>query len=464
MARQRHGRSRGTAAAVGAQEPAAEVYEAPLVPKKAKKPAESDSLVWRAAKAVVDPTDLTAHFVVAAVVLFVDLLLSLLIVHRVPYTEIDWSTYMQQVDLFHKGQYNYSEIKGDTGPIVYPAGHVRIFSFFYHLTNAGKNIYLGQLIFVAIYLLNQATVFYIYAQSKRMPPIVNVLVTCVSYRVHSIYMLRLFNDGIAMLLCYLAIAFLVNANAITHPYRTYIASCLFSFGISVKMNILLFAPVFYMVMWLSFGTLVTFIAGVAAGIVQIELALPFLTAFPYDYLTKAFNFKREFLYTWTVNWRCLPEWLFANRTFHFCLLVLHCGLLTYFVFMILLKRITEKYSKNNIFLDGITMRFTKHEIIIGLFVSNFIGVACSRSLHYQFYCWYFHTVPYILFSMKLKCEKQTISYVIGLITRIALVVVLEYCWNVYPSTVVSSTLLNIIHSLVIVFAFRAILEETEDAK
>lgn len=35
-------------------------------------------------------------------------------------TEIDWSTYVQQVELFLSGVRDYSSIKGDTGPVVYP--------------------------------------------------------------------------------------------------------------------------------------------------------------------------------------------------------------------------------------------------------------------------------------------------------------------------------------------------------
>lgn len=54
----------------------------------------------------------------AALVLAGDAVLCLLIIRRVAYTEIDWTTYMQQVELFIRGQYDYSKIKGDTGPLV----------------------------------------------------------------------------------------------------------------------------------------------------------------------------------------------------------------------------------------------------------------------------------------------------------------------------------------------------------
>jgi len=41
-------------------------------------------------------------------------------------TEIDWKAYMQQIIQYRNGERDYTLIKGDTGPLVYPAGTGRI--------------------------------------------------------------------------------------------------------------------------------------------------------------------------------------------------------------------------------------------------------------------------------------------------------------------------------------------------
>lgn len=43
-------------------------------------------------------------------------------------TEIDWVAYMQEVEGFLDGERNYRNLRGDTGPLVYPAGFVYVYS------------------------------------------------------------------------------------------------------------------------------------------------------------------------------------------------------------------------------------------------------------------------------------------------------------------------------------------------
>lgn len=53
------------------------------------------------------------------VVLFVvEIFLNLFIIRKINYTEIDWIAYMQEVEGVVNGTFDYSELKGDTGPLV----------------------------------------------------------------------------------------------------------------------------------------------------------------------------------------------------------------------------------------------------------------------------------------------------------------------------------------------------------
>ena len=132
------------------------------------------------------------------------------VIAKVNYTEIDWIAYMQEVEGVQNGTYDYSKLKGDTGPLVYPAGFVWIFTVFYHITNSGKNIKLAQCLFAVLYLVNIALVFRLLVKSRKLPPYALALMTLTSYRVHSIFVLRLFNDPVAMLLLYAALNLFID--------------------------------------------------------------------------------------------------------------------------------------------------------------------------------------------------------------------------------------------------------------
>jgi alpha-1,3-mannosyltransferase len=84
-------------------------------------------------------------------------------------TEIDWVAYMQQVSQFVSGERDYTKMEGDTGPLVYPAAHVYIYTVLYYLTDKGRNIYIAQQLFAALYMFTSAVVMKCYWQAKVRP-------------------------------------------------------------------------------------------------------------------------------------------------------------------------------------------------------------------------------------------------------------------------------------------------------
>ncbi len=57
-------------------------------------------------------------------------------------------------------------IKGGTGPLVYPAAHVYIYSALNHVTDHGRNILLAQILFGVLYLAILAVVMACYRLAK----------------------------------------------------------------------------------------------------------------------------------------------------------------------------------------------------------------------------------------------------------------------------------------------------------
>ena len=81
-------------------------------------------------------------------------------------------------------------------------------------------------------------------------------------------------------------------------------------------------------------------------------------------------------------------------------------------------------------------------LLLPLFCCNFIGIAVSRSLHYQFYVWYYHTLPYLAWSTPLPS-----------VSKLLVLGVIEFCLNKYPATWWSSAMLQCCHLVLLVGLF-----------
>lgn len=151
---------------------------------------------------------------------------------------------MQQVNQYIKGERDYLNLYGDTGPLVYPAAHVYIYRLLHYLTDEGRDIRLAQYIFVALYLVTLALVMQCYRQAKTPPWVFPLLV--LSKRLHSIFMLRLFNDCFAILFLFMAVY--------CYQRRLWtLGSLAYTIGLGVKMSLLLALPAVGMVLWQGIG-------------------------------------------------------------------------------------------------------------------------------------------------------------------------------------------------------------------
>jgi len=369
-------------------------------------------------------------WVAAIFLLGAEIFFNTLVIQRVKYTEIDWVAYMQEVGGVLNGTYDYSKLKGDTGPLVYPAGFVWLYTLLYYVTSQGSNVRLAQHIFSILYLINLGLVFRIMVKTRKVPPYVLVLMSLTAYRIHSIFILRLFNDPVAMMFLYAAINMFIDDH-------WSLGSLLFSLGVSIKMNVLLYSPAILLAYVTILGLPHTFVQlSICAG-VQVALALPFLASHPLNYVIGAFNLGRVFLFEWTVNWRFLPEDVFIARWFHIALLLGHVATL-YHCYPLWLQFL-QSYAK----LRRVPVPHCCQLLVLPLFMCNFIGVMFARSLHYQFYVWYYHSLHYMVWATGFSTQY-----------RLLLLGIIELCWNTYPSTQYSSLALHACH-IAILLGLRA---------
>jgi len=338
---------------------------------------------------------------------------------------------MVQIRLFLDGERQYSKITGPTGPLVYPAFHVYIYTALYHLTDQGTNILRAQIIFANLYVVTLALVIACYRRVGAPPWLLVPL--ALSKRLHSIFVLRLFNDCWATLGLWLAIYLLQRR-------KWAVGAIVWGLGLGVKMTLLLAAPGVGIILLQAAGLSGAVRSGISVALSQLLLAAPFLTRDTgLDYFLRAFDFGRQFLFKWTVNWRFVGEEAFLSKGFATGLLVVHLTVLLVF-FQIkwvhptasgLGEFVTKQLS--GVLTQGelamISQMITPTSVMDTVLGSMVIGLLCARSLHYQFYAYLGWATPYLLWRAGGGPVWVLLNWAIQ-----------EYCWLVFPSTDISSGL------------------------
>lgn len=86
-----------------------------------------------------------------------------------------------------------------------------------------------------------------------------------------------------------------------------------------------------------------------------------------------------------------------------------------------------------------------------MLASNYIGICFARTLHYQFYSWYFHALPFLLWCG--TTSDRTKALADPLVLRIVQLAAVEFAFNTYPATPTSSAVLQLTH-VAILFQIR----------
>jgi alpha-1,3-mannosyltransferase len=216
-----------------------------------------------------------------------------------------------------------------------------------------------------------------------------------------------------------------------------------SAALSVKMSILLYLPGVLVILFQRQGLLSTLQHMLILVLSQAFLAFPFLRENAAAYLQSSFDLSRVFLFKWTVNWRFVDENVFLSPSWAKSLLIGHVSALVFFGLFVWCRSEGNAWNVLNRGLRRPTLpagltRLTPDYVATVLFTSNLIGILFARSLHYQFYSWYAQQLPFLAWRTRFPT-----------VMKIALLLSIEYAWNVFPSTIKSSAVLLAGHVLLL---------------
>ena len=252
-----------------------------------------------------------------------------------------------------------------------------------------------------------------------------------SKRLHSIFVLRLFNDCFSVFFLWVAI-YVFQRRIWT------LGSMAYSWGLGIKMSLLLALPAIGVILFLARGVQASLKQAWLMAQLQIVIAFPFLPANAMGYLTKAFEFSRQFLFKWTVNWRFVGEDIFLSREFSVSLFVGHITTLALFAttrwlrpaekpIMELVGNALKWEEPLGKMQHAISIRISPNYILTTILTANAIGMLFARSLHYQFYAYIALATPFLLWRSGMHPILQYLLWAVQ-----------EWAWNVYPSTDSSS--------------------------
>ena len=173
------------------------------------------------------------------------------------------------------------------------------------------------------------------------------------------------------------------------------------------------------------------------------MGAPFIFHDIFAYLSGAFRGFGDLQHKWSVNWKFLPTDVFMDKRFAILLLLLHVTVLILFA--------NYRWCREVKGLSGLRKRLTSQGRTLKSVFSHLnslfepcsctLSVSSSQDRHFQFYTWYWHALPVLLWS----------ADVLPVWSKLILLLMFEYAWSYGldkvegTSTFLSSLVLQIAH-------------------
>ncbi|KAM9963543.1 hypothetical protein ACTFIW_006776 [Dictyostelium discoideum] len=309
-----------------------------------------------------------------------------------------------------KFDFDYNNYMHYHGPNTYPAGFLYLYTLLYYISNHGQSLQIFQLIWAFLEFFNFILIKKIC--EKLSIPIILAVLPILSNRLHLYNVRVVINDFPSTFLIHICILLLISK-------RFKLFSTLFSIIVSLKLNTIFHSPAILFIFFnsLSIGQVILNLSIMA--FIQLLVGLPFLMVNPIAYFTNAYDFSRTLLWEKTRNFKFIGRLIYDSTLFNILLLLLLIITILIFIYKYqlavneinrLLKVVknntggtinNENNNNNNNNIGDEEIELKLKRIYILSFISvNFFAVVWARGLYTPFMCWYFYTLPIILYFAK----------------------------------------------------------------
>ncbi|EGC34695.1 hypothetical protein DICPUDRAFT_153070 [Dictyostelium purpureum] len=299
--------------------------------------------------------------------------------------------------------FDYSHYMHYHGPNTYPAGFTYLYTFLYYISNRGNCLQIFQAIWAILEFINFILIKRIC--SKLKIPIFLSILPIISNRLHLYNVRIVINDFPSTFLIHIAILLFISK-------RFKLFSIIYSLTVSLKLHTIFYSPAILFIFFNSLTLNETIYYLSIMAIIQILLGLPFLLVNPVAYISNAYDLSRTLLWEKTRNFKFVGRILYDMKLFN--LLLILALVLTIIVFIMkyqniinqlkklenikIVKKLKVNDIKNFKYYDSVSMELIMNRIFTLSFISiNFFAIVWARGLYTPFMCWYFYTLPIILY-------------------------------------------------------------------